>query len=311
MPAYCTHYIFACEMLDFLHKHAVININKDAVLLGTQGPDIFFFHRIAPWMPGKSLRKIGSALHRAKPGVLLDAMAAYCSTKGPEQAVAVSYAYGFILHYALDRQCHPFVYAKQKELKDSGSTLHSASLHNMIEMSMDSVLLNKKLGIEKPQCFNTADTVPDKESVLREISCMLEYCIRHTLHKTVSRQAAYQALKDTKTVQKLLHDKTGSKAIAVRGIETLLAPFTGNYRITAMLRPKDLEKAEKYGNIANAPWQSPYAAGIHHESFFDLYTFAKAHAGEMICGFNQILAGKANGAQITNNLSFLTGVEVK
>ena len=40
---------------------------------------------------------------------------------GTEKAIARSYAYGFILHYALDRQCHPFVYAKQQELADSGA----------------------------------------------------------------------------------------------------------------------------------------------------------------------------------------------
>lgn len=79
MPAYCTHYIFACELLPALTELAGFDLNRDAVMLGTQGPDVFFFHRIAPWMPGRSQRKIGSRLHRAKPGDILDAMAEYCT----------------------------------------------------------------------------------------------------------------------------------------------------------------------------------------------------------------------------------------
>ena len=161
MPAYCTHYIFACELLPALTELAGFDLNRDAVMLGTQGPDVFFFHRIAPWMPGRSQRKIGSRLHRAKPGDILDAMAEYCTRCSTEKDIARSYAYGFILHYALDRQCHPFVYAKQQELTDSGSSLHKSALHNIVEMSMDAVLLHEKLHIDDPRCFDTAVTVPD------------------------------------------------------------------------------------------------------------------------------------------------------
>ena len=45
MPAYCTHYIFACELLPALTELAGFDLNRDAVMLGTQGPDVF----ITPW----------------------------------------------------------------------------------------------------------------------------------------------------------------------------------------------------------------------------------------------------------------------
>ena len=173
MPAYCTHYIFACELLPALTELAGFDLNRDAVMLGTQGPDVFFFHRIAPWMPGRSQRKIGSRLHRAKPGDILDAMAEYCTRCSTEKDIARSYAYGFILHYALDRLCHPFVYAKQQELADSGSPLHKSALHNIVEMSMDAVLLHEKLHIDDPRCFDTAVTVPDDPAVLDEVARLL------------------------------------------------------------------------------------------------------------------------------------------
>ena len=311
MPAYCTHYIFACELLPALTELAGFDLNRDAVMLGTQGPDVFFFHRIAPWMPGRSQRKIGSRLHRAKPGDILDAMAEYCTRCSTEKDIARSYAYGFILHYALDRQCHPFVYAKQQELADSGSPLHKSALHNIVEMSMDAVLLHEKLHMDDPRCFDTAVTVPDDPAVLDEVARLLSFTVYRVLGKRLQPQDARRALTDTKAMQRLLRDANGSKARIVGGIETILSPFTGNFRLTSMLRPKDLEKAKKYGNIENRNWRSPYAPGVRTESFFDLYRLAKAPAQEMIRGFDRICAGETDGAAVTQNLSFLTGVEVK
>ncbi|MCH5321943.1 MAG: hypothetical protein J1E36_09275, partial [Eubacterium sp.] len=78
MPAFSTHYIFAKELVPFLKETADFEVNEDAVFLGTQGPDIFFFHRILPWMNGKSLRKYGSMLHRSKPEILFENMRKYC-----------------------------------------------------------------------------------------------------------------------------------------------------------------------------------------------------------------------------------------
>ena len=238
-------------------------------------------------------------------------MAEYCTRCSTEKNIARSYAYGFILHYALDRQCHPFVYAKQQELADSGSPLHKSALHNIVEMSMDAVLLHEKLHIDDPRCFDTAVTVPDDPAVLDEVARLLSFTVYRVLGKRLQPTEARRALTDTKTMQRLLRDANGSKARIVGGIETILSPFTGNFRLTSMLRPKDLEKAKKYGNIENRNWRSPYAPGVRTESFFDLYRLAKAPAQEMIRGFDRICAGETDGAAVTQNLSFLTGVEVK
>ena len=101
MPAFSTHYIFALEMMEELKHIADFSLNENAVSAGTQGPDIFFFHRAFPWQPGKPLRKLGSALHRAKPARIMDRLYEYCaSSRNPD--IAKSYAFGFILHYALE-----------------------------------------------------------------------------------------------------------------------------------------------------------------------------------------------------------------
>ena len=79
MPAYSTHYIFAKELKDTIENQVDFKLDEAAYYIGTQGPDIFFDHRIMPWMLGKSLRKTGSKLHRAKPSEIFENMREYIS----------------------------------------------------------------------------------------------------------------------------------------------------------------------------------------------------------------------------------------
>ena len=106
MPAFSTHYLFAKDIMEILRSEADFPLNEDAVFIGAQGPDIFFFHRALPWQKGKTLRKAGSAMHRARCGEILDRFMAYCASAG-DNNIAKSYVYGFLLHYSLDRICHP------------------------------------------------------------------------------------------------------------------------------------------------------------------------------------------------------------
>lgn len=306
MPAFSTHYIFASEMIPYLEKTADCKINKDAVYFGTQGPDIFFFHRALPWMIGKPLRKYGSMIHRAKPEVLFENMRKYCRiSKKPD--IAKSYVYGFILHYALDRNCHPYVYYLQNKITKENRFANHHSVHNTIEFSMDLYLMNKRAGIENPRKFNTASTVSDDTEVIEEIGRLLEYVVPRTIDKNLSFEQAILTLRDTKYIQNILFDPKGYKHIFLSILETILAPIINNYKFTAMMLPKDLEKAKKYANIDNDKWVSPYSHGDRYESFENLFDYSKKDAGRMIKAFQ---SGK-DCEEITENKSFLTGVEAE
>lgn len=305
MPAFSTHYIFAKELLPFVKEMADFNVNEDAVLVGTQGPDIFFFHRIMPWHLGKSLSKAGSMLHRAKPCVIFEALREYC--QGSDSDIARSYAYGFVMHYALDRKCHPYVYSLQNKMTDKGLLLNPHTAHNIIEMSADCCMLNNRMKQEKPYLFNTADTITDDENVAAEIGRLWEYVMPASIGVKISSRQGETAVKDTKAVQKILLDKYSLKRIIVRPFEILLSPLTKNFRITSMLRPKDLEKAKKYVNIERETWLSPYSNTEFCDSFEDLFEQALDETKIMLLRFQS----GDDCRDITDNLSFLTGVEVK
>lgn len=305
MPAYSTHYIFATEMMPFLRTLDDMKLCEEAVLVGTQGPDIFFFHRV--FSLEKSLRALGSELHRTKPSVILEFMRQYCDNMSDNKDIARSYVCGFILHYALDRRCHPFVYSLQDKLVKQGHFVNPHTAHNLIEFGMDAYLLNKRLKVDNPVTFDTAQTVTQNKIVIDEIASLYEYIIPEITAHTVTKGDITLALRDTRTVQRATHDAHGIKRAIVTVIESIAAPFSKNYKFSAMFRPRHLEKAKKYANISNRKWQSAFDKSIHTESFEDLFNLARQEAEQMLCSF---LNGD-DTEQITNNISFLTGVEIK
>ena len=58
MPAFSTHYIFAEEVMADLRRIAKENgfsLCENAVYIGSQGPDIFFFRSVFPFCQGNAL----------------------------------------------------------------------------------------------------------------------------------------------------------------------------------------------------------------------------------------------------------------
>lgn len=309
MPAFATHYIFSKEMLDFLGENADFNLNKYAVFIGTQGPDIFFFHKLTS--PFRSKRKIGSALHRAKPAEIFDAFRDYCKLS-PNIDIAKSYIYGFILHYSLDRVCHPYVYSFQERILQKNPSLHPASAHNRIEHGLDSYLILNHLDVQEVTDFDGAKSITTDLMVCDEIAHLLTFVIQRITTYTITEKQVHEAIADTKKMQSILRDKNGLLRPIARFLETILAPAIKHYKFSAMIRPRDLEKAKKYANIKRSTWVSPYKTDEKRcESFDDLFELSKLDAKELIQGFNQLCHGYSSGYEITKNISFLTGTEVK
>lgn len=306
MPAFSSHYIFAKELMDSIEQKADFELNKDAVFLGTQGPDIFFFARIFPWMIGKPMVKLGSKMHRTKPSLILENMRDYCQ-KSLNSDTAKSYSYGFIMHYALDSTCHPFVYSLENKITKGKPFLNPHSVHNVIEFSMDSFLLNKRLGIEKPYKYDIAETITTKPDVTEEVA-RLYTCLLPELYgyKTNEKQII-TAINDTRYFQRITIDKTGIKKAILKPFELIVSPVTHNYKLTAFIRPRDLEKSIKYGNIDNNKWKYPAADIVSTKSFEQLFDQAKSVSLNIIDAFNNGISMR----EATHDKSFLTGVEIK
>lgn len=144
MPGFTTHYLFGVKNLRKLGQEEScqelvqhIRNYQTVFQLGLQGPDIFFYHL------GSQLRFVrpGSITHTRWTGDFLK-----CLIEAPElfwkrehQQIAQAYAAGFIGHYILDTQMHPYVYDRTgigEVLKKKGYADHI-----LLESDIDACLL--------------------------------------------------------------------------------------------------------------------------------------------------------------------------
>ena len=307
MPAFCTHYLFFEDSKEFMRSLADFPLNEKVCALGSQGADIFFFHKI--YSPLRSKRKIGSALHRAKPEDIFNAFAEYVR-KNPDPT-AKSYIYGFILHYALDRRCHPYVYALEKKITDSDKKIHHSSAHNRVEMGLDAYMLYQKSGTEYPYLFDSSKTIELSDREKDSTAKVLCYMIKRVLKKRISRSTVKRAINDTVRMQKLLRDKSGQLSILATVLETILGKAIGYYKFSAMIKPRLWKNGEKYANIDNEIWINSFSKEKSNLSFEQLYIYALQESKDLLFGFEQTVSGKADAKDVTENISFLTGLEIK
>jgi len=310
MPAFATHYIFLDELRDTLVKKADFDFDVKVAGVGAQGPDIFLFHRLWPmYTIYKSLNSVSGALHRCKNEKIFEAFRD-CLELTENRDIAKSYIYGFILHYALDRNCHPYVYARQDEMTAADSTMNALTAHNIIEHAVDTYLLDSRLGIYPPSAFDSKATFTDEALAYNEIARLLNYTIHASCNREVPQSEIIRAITDTAALQDKLRDTDGSTTRLAHFMEGLFKPVSKNFKFSASIKPKDLELAKNCANIDKKPWTSPFDQSAHDDSFDELFEASKADALRLIDGFEALCRGEKTGYEVTHNISFLTGVEV-
>lgn len=106
MPATYAHYVFGKKVYKKLPKEKKQEIcqGKDAFLLGLHGPDLLFYYY--PFKKNR-INQQGVWMHKQLAAVFFDrGRTIYRETHDP---VLRAYLYGFLCHFILDNECHPFV----------------------------------------------------------------------------------------------------------------------------------------------------------------------------------------------------------
>ena len=135
MPAYLTHRIAAQRVLE---KTGEGIKNKEAFYLGSQGPDVLFFRNFQPWRDATLSLTLGIDMHSKHVRELFEHGLEYVRNyKGEDRDELVSYMAGMVVHYAIDKNAHPFVYAK------AGT---DSAIHNRIEFMWDSIITKQTWG---------------------------------------------------------------------------------------------------------------------------------------------------------------------
>ena len=152
MPTTYAHYKFGKEVMSALPRPLQNSIenNRELFDIGLHGPDILFYHRPIFKTPVSAQ---GYALHD-KPADEFFSRAAEVISQAEDPAAARAYIYGFICHFALDSECHPYV---EKMIQVSGIS------HSEIEMEFDRLLMKEDY-INPVRHLSTGHIHPSREN---------------------------------------------------------------------------------------------------------------------------------------------------
>ena len=205
-------------------------------------------------MKGKPLRSLGVQMHVFEPDILFSKFAQYC-TQHPKDKAARSYAAGFLCHFLLDADAHPFVYAKQGEIIENEHVKHlQGCVHFRVEHALDCIML-RKIDKANPALFDYSTAVTDDAGVLNSCAKITAYVINSLMSAHVTPQQLIQGYRDLLKVQQLSCDGSGIKHMLVCGVERVaLCPRT----FSSFVRTKRTDNAEDYANFSHRLWRNPY-----------------------------------------------------
>lgn len=169
MPALYAHLRFGEEVASTLPVPFSTAIEKypEAFCLGTQGPDILFYHQP---MKKNDIRTRGTYLHTFSGNAFFSAQAKKfliaegnsISEKAENNGAYTAYLCGFLCHFVLDTICHPYI--------DEHST--EAVSHGKIESEFDKYIL-KRDGMPI-RGYNTATPILDRNGTKDAVSTALD-----------------------------------------------------------------------------------------------------------------------------------------
>ena len=143
MADFVSHHLFGGQALAVFPAsvQALAHARPACFFWGCQGPDPLFYRKI--WL-GSPLHKLGNRMHSEKTDELFAAFAraVHCLT-GDAHEIASAYFYGFVCHYALDSEIHPYVYCRQEQIRSADAKLSGSAVHCQIESDIDYLLYER------------------------------------------------------------------------------------------------------------------------------------------------------------------------
>ena len=262
MPAILTHYTFAIAHLNGI-------ADKEAFLLGNQGPDTFMAYGTNPFRKRKDYQKIrpfGGFMHQSHIEDYYVSMLEYASPS-PHKEMLFSYIEGLFAHYAVDRNCHPYIFFRSGF--DQNGELHGfyAFNHGKFEAIVDKLLTKKRGTFIKPR-----KAIAIAKSKVIEISKMWHAAAPDIL----DGEAFLRAYQDFVFAEKMLYTPTGLK----RPLFRMMGKYSTAY---AQSCPRFLKKYHILDllNEGHNPWKDPATFDIHNESFEDLLLLSSSDLAEI------------------------------
>ena len=309
MPAIITHDLFAQGVIDDVRTILPLSTadERDAFLLGSQGPDPLFFLVADPFM--RRLASMGDTMHRSQPDRLLVSMSEGSARLGGfEQRVARAYVAGFVCHYLLDAAVHPFVYSWQYGLCDAGidglDATAGEKVHAEIERDLDEALLFARRGETVLTYRPFERSLPGSAKVLRAMDKVYFYAALRTYGTAIDTMTFSMAVRAYRGVMGLLYAPRDRRRLVIGSVERAITHSP--YSLCRALSHHDrAEATSDFDNRAHARWTDPFTGETSVASFRDLLDET---AARVVPAVGRVLSpgfDEAAAALVTRGLNFL------
>ena len=278
MPRAISHYLFAMDCLDELdiNTKKIINDNFYMYLLGCQGPNFFNYYNDFSFFNNKNISQINSLIHNKKINLFLRNMIMYSKNKESLKYIfnddnfsniCISYIYGYLTHYVLDKESHPYIYSLQKNLRSKYKYRSSIALHKSLETHIDSLLLLKFKKL-KPYEFKDYLNINLSSHELIILSDMYSYLINSVYEKNISSNDVKKSFNTFKKVENKINSspKLLSKLYLSVKNKTSKKSFINNeiysnykYCVNDLL------------NENHNKWVDPFSKKEYNFSYLDIY----------------------------------------
>lgn len=201
MPALYTHNRFGEAVTEHLNDDLIEIIKKyhAQFRIGLQGPDVFFFYR--PWKKC-SVSKCGYDMHDAYADSFFERAAETIRQKGRDSR-EYAYILGFICHFSLDSECHPYVEKMVEEIEVG---------HIEIEGELEKHFL--RIDNRDPLAYPISNDIPTDEETVETV---------HQFFPQIKTEEIRESLKTLKFIKKFLTAPSKSKQRLIN----LLMKLTG------------------------------------------------------------------------------------
>ncbi len=270
MPGFVTHYLFGVKSykaLDDVQLKEIIRNNRNPFSIGLQGPDIFFY--FLPATVGKGVN-IGNKLHKENTNQFFHEMINCMAKINDKKAYGIACAYiqGFMGHYILDTNMHPYVYGRV----GTSTSNKTMGRHYGLETDMDRELLWEYKKLRQADFSHSAriDLSPYEKNVIAGI---LHTAILKTYNTDISVRLIKTALTTFYIECALLTDSKEHKYKAINGIEH----YIFGYDILSPLLINDVSHSEDPCNEKHSEWHNPWdESHSSTDSVYDIMDKASA-----------------------------------
>lgn len=310
-----THTYFGLDVYQKLNKNCQNKIESklEYFKLFCQGPDPFMFYHFLIGKKAENYKKIQQQMHTQKTQLFFLTLINEIKKQNLQNDQEVmSFLYGYICHYYLDKETHPYIYYKsgvfQKENKE---TYKYNGLHQELEYKIDCYFIQTKEKIPYyrfkiyKEIFN-----------VKAFSKNLKTTIQTSMEKTYNYQNIIKKYQKSIWYMKTFYryanyDPYGWKLKLYTLIDKITSPTTT--KIKELSYHNSYNDKIEFLNLEHKKWNNPWDYNDQFQtSFLDLYQTALTKALQTIEIITKMLEtntiDQTKIKEIFPDLSYKTGL---